>query len=196
MKPRMHDEGNDAATLVIGLGTPHGDDAVGLVLGQQLEAWAANQGRTWVRVRVLPTPLGILDSLDSLDSSDRFARLIVLDACVSERPIGHLARSSWPHDAWETARCTGSHDLALPDVLKLAGQLGRLPRSITILGITIAPPSSAAGFGLSATLHAAMPGLLRQVRCEIMRDNSVAVARTSVGSTFENGSQTQYYGDG
>lgn len=197
MKPLVYDEGNDEGsdgpTLVIGLGTPHGDDAVGLVLGQELQAWAGDSARTRVQVRVLQTPIGILDSLDG---SGRFARLIVLDACVSERPIGHLARWSWPHDDWETARCTGSHDLALPDVLTLAEQLRRLPRSVTIVGITIAPPSPAAGFGLSATLRAAVPRLLRQARREIMCDDRAAMARSSVDSTFENGSRTQNYGDG
>lgn len=187
MKPLASDQGNDVPTLVIGLGTPHGDDAVGLVLGQDLATWATDQGWTQVQVRSLRTPIGILDILDG---SDRFARLVILDACVSDRPIGHFECWSWPHDAWETARCTGSHDLTLPDVLTLAERLRRLPRSVTILGITIAPPSPAAESGLSATLQAAMPRLLRQVRREIMHDDPAAVAPSAVDSTFENGSRT------
>ncbi len=187
MKPLASDQGNDLPTLVIGLGTPHGDDAVGLVLSQELATWAADQGPMQVQVRSLRTPIGMLDMLDG---SDRFARLVLLDACVSDRPIGHLECWSWPHDAWETARCTGSHDLALPDVLTLAERLGRLPQCVTILGITIAAPSPEVEFGLSATLQAAMPRLLRQVRREIMHDDPAVVAPSAVDSTFENGSRT------
>lgn len=180
MMPRSLVPDPPPPTLLIGLGTPHGDDAVGLILAERLRGWALDEGLTMLRVRVVQRPIDLLDDLE------RFARLIVLDACLSASPIGHLQRWRWPHDDWETARSTGSHDLSLPDALALAERLGRLPRRVTILGITIAPPTAASGFALSETLSAALPGLLRQVRGEVLQGDSLA-ATGPIGSRAGDG---------
>lgn len=187
MIPRSLDQDTLAPTLLIGLGTPHGDDAVGMILAERLSDGAEEQGLARLRVRVVNRPIDILDDLES------FARLIVLDACLSERPIGHLDRWSWPHDDWETVRSTGSHDLSLPDVLTLAERLGRLPSRVAILGITIAPSIPAADFRLSDPLNAALPELLRQVRNEILHGDPVAATAPTGNRTFENGSRAKDY---
>jgi Ni,Fe-hydrogenase maturation factor len=148
-------------TLVVGLGSIHGDDSIGWVITDRLterlgvprigrgprhdrtgarDEPASVPGQHWV-LRQLASPAELLDRLDPAECPDRFTDLIVIDACVGPGKVGEVLRWDWPDRDWETQRTSGTHDLSLALALELADQLGRLPHRLTILGVLIPRPS-------------------------------------------------------
>jgi hydrogenase maturation protease len=118
------------ATLFVGLGSPHGDDQVGWLVAERLDAgpppgWA---------VRRATVPLDLFDWLGGI------GRLVLCDACTGGGRPGQLHRWRWP-DATIAGllRPLGSHDFGLQDVLRLADTLGELPPETVLWGIEIGP---------------------------------------------------------
>ncbi|TVQ02016.1 MAG: hypothetical protein EA381_04165 [Planctomycetaceae bacterium] len=147
-------------TLVVGLGSIHGDDSIGWVITDRLakrldvarigcgpshdrtqarEESASIPGQQWV-LGQLASPAELLDRLDPAECPDRFTDLIVIDACVGSGKVGEVLRWDWPDRDWETRRTSGTHDLSLALALELAERLGRLPQRLTILGVLIPHP--------------------------------------------------------
>ena len=116
-------------TLFVGIGSPHGDDRIGWLVAETLRSRVPSE----VDVRQAATPSGLLDWLDGVD------RLIVCDACVScpNAILGELPlhRWQWPTSEVAVLRSAGSHAIGLPLVLKLAEQLGTLPREVIVFGV-------------------------------------------------------------
>src|SRR5690348_15076586 len=112
-------------TLLVGLGSPHGDDAVGWRIAEMVAA-AEMPGLV---VRRASSPLDILDWLDGID------RLVVCDACDSPNAVGTLYDWGWPSLAIAPRSSNNSHAIGLIEALKLAEQLGRLPSDVRIYAV-------------------------------------------------------------
>lgn len=117
--------------LVIGVGSPHGDDQAGwLVVGElQKRGWDMTEARQ------ISQPIDLLDCLPT----DR--RLLLCDAAGGPTP-GNCRTWIWPMQLLPTRKRGGTHDLTLPDVLEYARGLKMLADSAelrTIDGTTWTP---------------------------------------------------------
>jgi hydrogenase maturation protease len=128
-----------ARTLIVGLGSPHGDDQVGWHVAEALRPRVA--GLADVAVRTAPVPLDLLDWLEGFDC------LHICDACCSEQPPGTLHRLTIGGSGGDneplrgalelaTLRCGGSHDFGLPAVLELAERLDCLPVRVVVHAVS------------------------------------------------------------
>ncbi len=113
--------------LVIGLGSPHGDDAVGWQVVERLR----EKFERSVTLRTIREPLQLLDFMNPA------ARFWILDACQSGAPVGTVHRFHWPSDQLENVRSTSTHATSLAMALQLAEVLGKLPAQITILAVEV-----------------------------------------------------------
>jgi hydrogenase maturation protease len=137
---------------LIGLGSPHGDDAIGWLLVRALAETAGSE----LQVSVVAAPADLLGLLSADDT------VILVDACdLGERPGTVLIRD-WPVPLASRHRAASSHGFGLGDVLCLAGSLGRLPASVTVLGVQLARVRP--GGGLSPELQAVLPELEAALR--------------------------------
>jgi len=155
--------------LVVGVGSPFGDDRLGWIVADELQ----HRRRSNALVRKASSPADVLDWLPGSD------RLLICDACWSPGTIGKILRFDWPDGTLATLRFSGTHDLNLPAVLDLAGRLSLLPSCTTIWSVTIADPvdhlphdtrqarSFADSDGLSPDLASAIPALVAQIEQEI-----------------------------
>ncbi|MCL6503122.1 MAG: hypothetical protein K6T86_10585 [Pirellulales bacterium] len=134
-----------AATLLVGLGSPHADDAVGWcvagAVAAALERHTNLPQRRALTVRQARVPLELLHWCGGA------SRLVIVDACV---PLATDATGSQPlpgtYQAWRwpalpacRLRPATSHDLGLAETLALGSTLGVLPEEITVWGVWIAP---------------------------------------------------------
>lgn len=128
-----------AHTLIVGLGSPHGDDQVGWRVAETLRPRIAPNPAVAVRTAAVP--------LDLLDWMNGVAHLHVCDACCSGEPAGTLHRLTlrtgngdceqlWNSSSVARLRCGGSHDFGLPAVLELAERLGRLPQRVVVHAVS------------------------------------------------------------
>jgi hydrogenase maturation protease len=113
-------------TLVVGIGSPHGDDQAGWLVAVKL---AARQ--TAITVRRAQVPVDLLDWLDGVE------RLIVCDACEPAGQPGSIRHWIWPAEL-TPLRAVSSHGLDIASVLSLAETLGKLPSQVHVWGIEAA----------------------------------------------------------
>jgi hydrogenase maturation protease len=111
-------------TLIIGLGSSHGDDQFGWTVVEQLQGLLREPNAT---IRLARSPAQLLDWLEG------FARLIIFDACENLGTPGELHFWRWPALELVNVRSSGSHDLSLPAALALAQSLDLLPRDVLIV---------------------------------------------------------------
>ena len=145
-------------TLVVGLGSSHGDDGLGWRVAEQLAAHCRDPG---VTIRRALSPADILDWLDEAE------RLIVCDACQDLGAPGRVHHWLWPDDGLAEVRFGGSHDLGLWAALELAERLGLLPAEVSIWcaeGIAFGP-----GQPMSPPVQAAAAELVELLQMEWMR---------------------------
>jgi hydrogenase maturation protease len=143
---------------VIGIGSPHGDDAIGLEAVRRLsnerleyDGWDCHAVESGARL------------LDLLAGS---GRLILIDALRQERPVpGTIHRFVWPDPRIEAIRPGSTHALGAVQALQLAAALGQLPERIVIFAVEIS--CSEPGAALSQQVSEAVPELLGLVRQEI-----------------------------
>jgi hydrogenase maturation protease len=147
-------------SLLVGLGSSYGDDRLGWHIAEIL------QGRqlSGLRVRLATSPLGILDWLDGVE------RLLICDACQGGGRPGSTHRWRWPDEALAPVQFSGSHDLGLTTVLRLAEQLRQLPPRVTIWAVEGAPAAPSAVLmknSMSLEVLAAVPRLLASIDSEL-----------------------------
>lgn len=115
--------------LMVGIGSPHGDDQAGWLvvseLNRRLTDHTEHAGHAW-KCYMAKTPSDLLDWLDDV------THLVVCDCCESPMELGALRRWHWPGDRFVRTRSSSSHHLGLSDVLDLAMCLGRLPSLVEI----------------------------------------------------------------
>lgn len=112
--------------LVIGVGSPHGDDQIGWSV---VDRWAklASEGTRFLKV---VKPLDILDLLGDIDE------LIVVDA-IWKMPTVLVRCWEWPSEQLADTISGGSHGFGLVQALELADALRLLPKSVRIIGIAV-----------------------------------------------------------
>lgn len=125
--PFTRDKQNLAKTLLVGVGSPHGDDQLGWEVAKRMQRTQHND----MTVRLARTPTDLLDWLACVE------RLVVCDACRGAGKVGGVHRWTWPTNQLETLRWSGTHDVSLPAVLALAEQLERLPECVTIWAVEV-----------------------------------------------------------
>ena len=113
---------------MVGIGSPHGDDQVGWEIARALEKRALAQAV----VRLARTPDDLLDCVDPVRP------VMIFDACRGAGAVGSVHRWEWPTAALDEMHWSGTHQISLPGVLALAGQLEQLPASVTIWGVEVA----------------------------------------------------------
>lgn len=131
-----HDQHESTTTLIVGIGSSHGDDQIGFLVAEQLSLLDPHV----CRVRRTNAPMRLLDWID------RFTTLHLIDACRSGDQPGTLRRYQWPDPQLLQCGWSGTHDFDLPTVLRLADQLDRLPACVsvwTIEGVTFGPGARA-----------------------------------------------------
>lgn len=144
-----------ARTVVIGLGSPHGDDRAGWALvdllgphpGPDAEAAAVSE------------PCRLLDHLDNCD------HLILVDAARGGQAPGTVRRLTCPGDDLLTSLGRSSHGLGLGAILALGEALNRLPPRVTIFGLEAG--DCAPDGDLSAAAAVALPVLRDAVLAEL-----------------------------
>jgi hydrogenase maturation protease len=140
-----------AAGLLVGIGSPHGDDRVGWEIASRV----GERLGTALSVRCARTPAELLDWLERVDTLD------VCDAVRNAVAVGSVCCWQWPAPEIERAPFRGSHDLSLPAVLALAEGLGRLPARVRIWGIGI--KTAEASDALSPEVAAAVPTVVKRI---------------------------------
>jgi hydrogenase maturation protease len=113
-------------TLVIGLGSHHGADAIGWLTARALKQ--------------LDESLPIVEAAspaDVLDHVQASARLVVCDGCQGAGEPGSVHHWRWPQIDLRRLKSPGTHDLSLDDVLRLVEALGSVPNQIDLWGIEL-----------------------------------------------------------
>ena len=131
--------------LVVGVGSPHGDDAIGFHIVQRLEELKI-PGVCCVTAK---EPLQILTNLEGPQ------RLWVVEASRGGKPAGTLTRFEWPMDLGEV-QLASTHAVGLIDALRLAENLGRLPAHSVVYGVEIGNETLPIT-GLSTTMSRVVP---------------------------------------
>lgn len=131
------------STLLVGLGSPYGDDQLGWQIAKMIE----QRYPKLLSVRCSQSPSAVLDWLDGVN------RLWICDACRGTRGMGSCHVWNWPAREIAPVRFGGSHDADLASVLTLAELLGQLPRQVTIWAVE-APAAPLTAIALDAPLSA------------------------------------------
>jgi len=116
----------EPTTMVLGLGSSHGDDRIGWRIVKQLQ----DHPQEGVGVEILHSPMDLLHHCSPL------RQMILVDACLSGRIPGTLV---WidPDHMDDAGFACSTHGLGLPAALELARTVGLWPRRLAILGVEI-----------------------------------------------------------
>lgn len=122
---------------VIGIGSPFGDDSIGLLLIDELR-------RTEILQPYLGQELELLQ-LDRpgaalLTQLERMDRVVIIDAVVSGGVVGQLHCWSDPATVEQNCGFCSSHGFGLAQSLSLGRALGSLPPQLQVFGVEISPP--------------------------------------------------------
>jgi len=142
-------------TLVVGLGSAHGDDQAGWKVVQRLGPNPCPGTETVA----LGDPSQLLDHLEGC------SKLILVDASRSGKAPGTISRLTWPDAAVAAGTGRSSHGFSAGAVLMLADRLGWLPRTVILFGIEaeILGPDQ----DVSPAVASALPRLCEQVLEEV-----------------------------
>ena len=146
-----------ASRLIVGVGSPHGDDSVGWKVAESL---LDKLDETDVRIEQAATPIQILDWLDGVE------RLILCDACCGLAVTGETQRWVWPAPELLKLSWSGSHNFSLIASLQLAERLNRLPPDVIIW--TVEAKSGNAMDTMSPDVSAAVPRLVHSIVDDLM----------------------------
>jgi hydrogenase maturation protease len=118
---------NHGAIVIAGFGSPHGDDQAGWRVVTLLEAHGGLPARV----------LAVYDVSQILHALDGCSTLVVVDACLSSGEPGTISRFIWPDPRVAEYHGNSTHSLGVPNVLRLAEALGRLPETVIVYGIEV-----------------------------------------------------------
>jgi hydrogenase maturation protease len=118
------------STLVVGVGSPFGDDTFGWrVVDRLAEMYQSAPARISDAIPLMHRARVPVDLLTWLNGVEH---LIVCDACQGLGPAGQTVRWQWPAPQIQHLRPAGSHALGLASVLELAASLESLPAQVTL----------------------------------------------------------------
>jgi hydrogenase maturation protein HypF len=144
-----------ALIRIIGIGSPFGDDAVGLEIALVL----AGAPPPNCEVIAADRPgAALLDLLDSAEAA------ILIDAVRSGAPPGTIHQIDFDELDRAAACLVSSHDLGVATAIQLARKLGRGPSVGRIIGIEIAPAETAQLRGLNSQTREAIGRTVERVR--------------------------------
>jgi hydrogenase maturation protease len=150
-------------TIVVGLGSPHGDDQIGWCVAEEIGGSLAPE----VDVRCVTVPIDLTHVLDG------YERAILIDACRRCWDVPRIERWEWPCPEIALIRTSGTHAIGLPETLAMMERLGHLPREVIVWGI--AGRNFSPGTDLTESLQTAIPEFASEI---IERDlASALVAR-------------------
>jgi hydrogenase maturation protease len=135
-------------SLIVGLGSSHGDDQAGWLVIDFLLSLGAHEHS----VRKAAHPADVL-SWARADLS-----LTICDAGYPHGQPGRVGRWSWPTDTLEASRLCGTHDLPLADVLALGRETGCCTNHVeiwTIEGVAFDAMTAATPAVLESALQVA-----------------------------------------
>jgi hydrogenase maturation protease len=144
-------------TLLVGIGSPHGDDQAGWQIADRLAAGLSNDD---IVIRKAASPAALLDWLE-----EHVERLIICDACRGLGALGESHRWSWPAEELMAASWSGTHNISLPSVLQLAERLGRLPPTVVIWSMEGRIGDALAN--MSPEVSSALPRLVDEIRNDL-----------------------------
>lgn len=146
--------------MILGVGSPFGDDRLGWVAIEALQRSAALAAATGASLSfaALDRPGALL--LAHWHDADR---VIVVDAVHSGAPPGTPHR--FESAALAAAEPVSSHGFGLASALELARALDCLPSRLVAYGIEIDRSNS--GFSLSEPVRHALSGLIREIEREV-----------------------------
>lgn len=147
-------------TIIVGLGSPHGDDQFGWLVADRLVKETSRQLVTAAVIRRAASPVQVLDWLDGCK------RLFLVDACRGDLP-GEFCSFGWPAAEIERLLGSGSHDYTISQALELASRLGNLPRECRLW--CAAGSQFAAGQPISPRLLAVVPKVADDVIQALIR---------------------------
>jgi hydrogenase maturation protease len=160
---------NHANTLIVGIGSPHGDDVAGWKVAELL---ANDLDQNGICVKKATSPIQILDWIESVDE------LILCDACRGLGDPGDVRQWDWPAHELVHASWSGTHDFSLTASLQLADRLDRLPPKVVIWTVEAAMGDTLDA--MSPAVGAAVPTLVRLIASELVRSaNSKGEACTN-----------------
>ena len=136
---------------MIGVGTPHGDDAAGLAVAASLEGDGLGP-----EVEILRCPRPSAQLLDALDAG---AAAVIVDATRCGLAPGTVHEP--PREALAARAPHSSHGFGVSQTLALAEALGRLPARLAIVGVEA---ERLAGPGLSPAVARGVPDAAARVR--------------------------------
>lgn len=148
----------NAPVRVICVGSPFGDDAVGLRAAALLER-ALDPARAQVSCHDRPG-IRLIEALEGAEKA------VLVDGIRSGAPAGTLHRLQGEAIFRQLARHTSTHGFGLADALALAVRLGRAPAALVLWGIEIESVEPAGG--MSPEVEAVLPALVDAVRDEIV----------------------------
>ncbi len=142
--------------LILGIGSPFGDDRLGWVVLEALQHSSALTAVTdgSISFAVLDRPGALLPA--QWHGADC---VIVVDAVRSGAPPGTC--HTFGADEWTALQPVSSHGFGLAAALGLARVLDALPPYLVVYGMEIDPSNTA--FSLSAPVGRALSGLIREI---------------------------------
>ncbi len=147
----------NAPVRVICVGSPFGDDAVGLRAAALLER-ALDPAQATLSCHDRPG-MRLIEALEGAEKA------VLVDGIHSGARAGTLHRLQGEAIFRQLARHTSTHGFGLADALALAVRLGRAPAALVLWGVEI--ESVAPAGGMSPAVEAALPALVGAVQDEI-----------------------------
>lgn len=141
--------------LVVGVGSPHGDDQVGWRLADQL----ARGPSARIEAVAVKVPIDLIECLEGREA------LVVIDAARTGRSPCEITRLDWPEDRLETTCDRSTHGFGVAGALALAETLGRLPPKVVLLAVEVEDARGSGG--LSPELQHGLPELGRRIEALI-----------------------------
>jgi hydrogenase maturation protease len=141
--------------LIVGVGSPHGDDAVGWLALDRLREKVDSS------VRLVP----LREPVDMTFHLVGCRRLWILDGCRSGSPAGSVFRLVWPDQRVQFTTSPSSHGVNIDTALRLSEALGRLPSSVVIFTVELA--DSQPGAPVAAEVAAALSTIEDRVLAEL-----------------------------
>jgi len=150
-----------AATRILGVGSPAGDDRAGWAAAGAIRASA------WYRSRAASVTVACLDRPGPalLAAMHGATQVVLIDAIRSGAAAGTVRRVDLDRIAMQESAGVSSHGFGLAETLALGQALGMLPPQLTLFGVEAGDANG--GEGLSAAVRAALPALVRRVQASV-----------------------------
>ena len=138
-------------TRIIGIGSQHGADRLGWLVGDHLQGMAWQQA---VDIQACRTPAQFPALLSNCASA------VVLDAVITGQEPGQVIPLNMDELEYHSCNRSSSHGFGISEALELARVLGQWPAALKIFGISVTDASQDA----DEILQKALPALHQAIR--------------------------------